>query len=220
MSKAKLMVAAFFAVLALGALASSTASAATVGWLVNGTLLTGTQTAAIATTAFVDEKGILAFGEGEGEVKITCSSSTLGGVSPQIEATNKGSASSLIFEGCESTSTGECKLVSGKSIGTLPITTEVTLDGPLAVQGVFKPKSGTTFATIKLEGTNCAESGKVGIKGTAPWLAPTGQDERTLQLLSVNITKEQNVLQVGSLAASLKGSILLALVSLKGWSFM
>jgi len=220
MSKAKMVATTFFAVLALSVLASSTASAATAGWLVGGTLLTGTQTAALATTAAVDEVGILTFGTGTGEVAITCSSSTLGGESPQIEASNKGSAKSLIFKECKSTSAGECKLTSGTQIGTLPITTEVTLDGALAVQGTFAPKTGKTFATIKLEGTECAETGSIPIKGTAPWLAPTGQDERTLQLLSVNITKAQNFLQVGSAAASLKGSILLALVSLKGWSFM
>jgi len=220
MSKAKLVVASFFAVLAFSALVSSTASAQTAGWLVNGTLLTGTQTAALATTAPVDEFGILTFGSGEGEVAITCSSPTLGGVSPQIEASNKGSATSLVFNECKSTSTGTCSLTSGTSIGTLPITTEVTLDGALAVQGTFTPKTGKTFATIKLEGSNCAESGKIGIKGTAPWLAPTGQDERTLQLLSVNITKTQNVLEVGDAAASLKGSILLKLASSLRWSFM
>jgi len=219
MSKAKLVVAAFFAVLAFSALASSTASAATAGWLVNGTLLTGTQTAALATTAFVDEKGILTFGTGEGEIKITCSSSTLRGENPKIEASgNKASATSLIFEECTVTSTGECTLAT-TSIGTLPLTTEVTLDGPLAVQGTFKPPVNT-FATFKLNGTNCAAAGVNPVKGTAPWLAPTGQDERTLQLLSVNITKAQNVLQVGSAAASLSGSLLLKLASLLGWSFM
>ena len=61
MSKMKVIIATFISVLALGALASSSASAETAGWLVGGTLLTGTQTAALATTAAVDQEGVLKF---------------------------------------------------------------------------------------------------------------------------------------------------------------
>jgi hypothetical protein len=217
MSKAKVIVAAFIAVLALSALASSTASAATPGWLVNGTLLTGTQTQALATTALVDEVGVLTFGS----IKITCSATALSGVTPQIEASNKGSAASLIFKTC--TAEGEnCKLSSAMAgtIGTLPITTEATLDGVLAVQGVFKPKTGNTFATLKLEGELCAETAKLPVKGVAAWLAPTGQDERTLQLLGVNVAKSPVELEVGNTPASLKGSILIKLSNSLPWSFM
>jgi hypothetical protein len=217
MSKVRLSVVAFFAVLALSALASSTASAATVGWLINGTLLTGTQTAPLATTALVDEEGVLTFGN----FTIRCSAMNLNGTSPQIEAPNKGSATSLIFNECEAT--GEnCKLSAGMkgTVGTLPITTEATLDGVLAVQGVFTPKTGKTFATLKFEGKECAETATLPVKGKAAWLAPTGQDERTLQLLSVNVTKTQDELEVGSTPASLKGSILIQLASLLPWSFM
>jgi len=140
MSRVKVVFAAFVAVLAVSAMASSSAMAAGEGWLIKGTLLVGS--ASLATTAFVDEKGKLKFGATE----ITCSANALKGVSPQIESPNMGTATSLIFEECTVTSAGACTLVSGTSIGTLPILTEVTLDGPLAVRGVFKPKTVTTFA--------------------------------------------------------------------------
>jgi hypothetical protein len=216
MSKTKVIVAAFISVLALSALASSTASAATAGWLINGTLLTGTQTAPLATTALVDEEGVLEFDN----ITIRCAAMNLIGTNPQLEAPNKGSATSLIFTEC--TATGEnCKLSSALkgTIGTLPITTEATLDGLLAVQGVFKPKAGTTFTTLKFEGELCAETAKLPVKGDVPWLAPTGQDERTLQLLGVNLGKT-GLLEVGNAPASLKGSILIQLASLLPWSFM
>jgi hypothetical protein len=214
MSRVKAAFAGLVAVLAISAMASSLAMAAGEGWLIKGTLLLGT--AALATSAFVDEEGVLSFGS----TTIKCSSSTLNGTSPQIESPNKGSATSLIFTSCSVTSSGECKLTSGTSIATLPITTEVTLDGPLAVRGVFKPKTATTFATIKLEGANCAETGKIPVKGTAAWLAPTGQDERTLQLLSVNVTAASKEFELGNTAASFKESVLYRLVSSLPWSFM
>jgi hypothetical protein len=214
MSRVKVVFAGFIAVLAVSAMASSSAMAAGEGWLINGTLLSGS--AALATSAFVDETGVLTFGS----TTIKCTAGTLNGTSPQIESPNKGSATSLIFKECSVTSGGECKLTSGTTIGTLPITTEVTLDGSLGARGVFKPKTVTTFATIKLEGANCAETGKVPVKGAAAWLAPTGQMEQALQLLSVNVTAASKELEVGNTAASLKGSILIQLASGLPWSFM
>ncbi len=217
MSKAKVIVAVFVSVLALSALASSTASAATVGWLVNGTLLTGTQTQALATTAFVDEVGKLEFSG----ITITCKATNLVGVNAQIQAPNRGSATSLIFNEC-SAEGANCTLSAGmnKTIGTEPLLTEATLDGLLAVSGVFTPKTGKTFATLKLQGSLCAETAKLPVKGTVPWLAPTGQDERTLQLLSVNVPITGGTLEVGNSPASLKGSILIKLSNSLPWSFM
>jgi len=214
MSKVKVVFAAFVAVLAVSAMASSSAMAAE-GWLIKGTLLVGT--APLATTAFVDEFGELTFSG----TTIKCSGTTLGGVGPQIESPNMGTATSLVFKECAVTSGGACKLTSGASIGTVPILTEVTLDGPLAVSGVFKTQNGTnTFTTVFLEGENCAVQGKQAITGDASWLAPTGQDERTLQLLSVNITEASKLLKVGGLGAKLTGSILIKLASSLPWSFM
>ena len=208
MSKAKITFAAFAVVLAVSAMTSNSASAAE-GWLIKGTLLVGT--AALATTAAVDEVGVLRWTA----TSISCTALSV--VNPLIASPNKGSVSSLVFEGCAAQS--PCSLPTGR-IATLPILTEVTLDGSLALKGVFKPETGTTLATIKLEGAGCADTEKELVTGDLPWLAPTGQDERTWQLLSVNIGTAQELLLVGHTPASLVGSILLKLASSLPWSFM
>jgi hypothetical protein len=213
MSRAKVVL-AVIVVLGVGAMASS-AVAAGEGWLIKGTLLSGI--AKLANTTFVDEVTRMTFSGTE----ITCSGSTVEAVGPQLESPNMASATSLIFKECAVTSGGNCTLTSGASIGTVPILTEVTLDGPLAVRGVIKTQNGTnTFATVLLEGANCGVQGKQAITGDVSWLAPTGQDERTLQLLGVNITEASKLLKVGGLGASLKGSYLGKLASSLPWSFM
>jgi hypothetical protein len=198
-------------VLALSALASATASAVTAGWMVNGTLLTGS--AALATTAAVDENGVL---EGGG-VKITCKGKTLNGAAPKIEAPSMGAASDLEFTECKAEE--PCKITTS-TIKTLPLLVEATLEGVLAVVATFKPQTGTIFTTLKFEGESCGLSGTTPIKGTAQVLAPTGQDERTLQLINATTSAASNTLFLGSSPASLAGSALLQLASGQSWSFL
>lgn len=217
MSRVKVVAATVFVVFVVSAAGSSAVSAATAGWLVNGTLLTGTQTQAGATTAFVDEKGVMEFSG----ITITCNASALTAIGSQLESPNQTSATSIIFKGC--TASGEdCTLSAAMSetIGTLPVTSEVTLDGLLALRGVGKPKTGTTLATLKLEGSLCAETAKLPVKGRAAWLAPTGAQDRTIHLLSLNITKAQEELEVGNAPASFKIRALDKLANALPWSFM
>jgi hypothetical protein len=145
----------------------------------------------------------------------------LGAVSSQLESPNKTSAASIVFKGC--TASGEnCTLSSAmkETIGTLPVTTEVTLDGALAFQGVGQAKTGSTLATLKLEGSLCAETAKLPIKGIARWLAPTGGQERATHSLSLNVTKAQEELEVGNAPASFKMDSLAKLANSLPWSFM
>jgi len=214
MSRVKLVFAVFVAALS-GSVMTSDSAIAAEGWLIKGTLLSGI--AKLANTTFVDEVSELTFSG----TTIRCKGTTLEAVGPQLESPNMASAASLIFKECEVTSGGACKLTSGASIGTVPILTEVTLDGQLAVRGVIKTQNGSnTFATVFLEGENCAVQGRQAITGDVSWLAPTGQDERTLQLLGVNITEASKLLKEGGLGASLKGSYLGKLASPLPWSFM
>jgi hypothetical protein len=214
MSRAKVVFAGFVAVLTVSALAPSSTMAAGGGWLITGTLLVGS--ASLASSAFVDEEGVMSFGS----TTMKCSANTLTGLNPEIESPNMISATSLIFNACKVTSAGECSLSSGTSIGTLPVLAEVTLDGPSGIRGVVKPKTASTLATIKFEGIACAETGKVPIKGTVSWLTPRGQTERTWQLRGVNVTAATKELEVGNTAASFKTSILGKLASSLPWSFM
>jgi hypothetical protein len=211
MSKARQIMVVCAGVLALSAFASATASAVTAGWMVNGTMLTGS--AALATTAAVDQEGVL---EGGG-VKITCIGKTLNGIAPEIKASNKGAAGNLEFTECSAAE--PCKIAT-KTIKTLPILVEATLEGVLAVVATFKPEVGTIFTTLKFEGTECSLSGTTPIKGSAQVLAPTGQDERTLQLINAITTAASNTLLLGSSPASLSGSALLQLAHGELWSFL
>jgi hypothetical protein len=208
MPKAKLIKTVCLAALALSALTSTTASAATAGWMVNGTLLTGSKA---LTTAAVDEEWQL----NAAGVTIRCAGTNVTATGPEIVAPNKGAAKSVTFNGC---STNEhCKVPI--SISTLPILTEATLDGALAVKELIKPETKTTFATILFEGALCALEGVQPVSGRASVLAPTGQDERTLQLYKATAI-EAGELKAGSNTATLNGSSLIKLANGEPWSFL
>jgi hypothetical protein len=198
-------------VLALSVLASASALAATAGWMVNGTNLKGS--AALATTAAVVEEGVLV---GVG-FHITCEGHAFFGSGPEIKSPNTGAASSLEFSECK----GEepCK-INSPILKTYAVTEEATLEGVLAAVATFKPATGTIFATIKFEGSECPLEGETPIKGTAKALAPFGQDEGTLGQVSSIATEASKELLVGSSAVSAKGASLLRLTSGQSWSFL
>jgi hypothetical protein len=209
MSRIKLIMSAFVAVLAFSALASGSASAATAGWMLSGKLVSGS--VALATTAKVDKKAKLV---ADG-IEIECTSEVLNGVAPQITSPASGSATSLEFTGCVSRS-GACTLGS-TVIGTVPITAEATLDGALGVLATFSPKTKTTFTTIEYIGASCALVGVQPVTGKVVVLDPTGQDEAASQLIEVTAASS---LKVGSSAATFTGSALLKLASGEPWSFL
>jgi hypothetical protein len=207
MSKTKMIVSALFAVLAVSAVVTASASAA---WMVNKATLVGSKK--LATTAQVDKKGVLT----GGGLNIECNGTLLEGSSPEIRASDVGFASSLTFTGCATTNVN-CTVPA--NIGTVPILAQAFLEGALAVKAVFRPEAGTTFATIKFSGEKCAVSGVKPVTGDVETNAPTGQDERTLQLLEVN-QAATGLLKIASSAATLTGSALLKLESSETWSFL
>jgi hypothetical protein len=214
MSKTKIMMTTCVGVLVFSAFVSGSASAVTAGWMVKGTMLNGTK--ALATTAAVDEEHIFEFFG----VTIKCSGSVLNGASPKINsATNMGDAESLTFNGCSANA--NCKVPT--SISTLPVLVDLTLDGTLAVKGKFLPHgpgaNTKTFATILFEGAACALEGVQPVSGTQAFLAPTGQDERTLQLITA--TKDaEGELKIGLGAVTLTGAILVRLANGEPFSFL
>lgn len=217
MSKVKMIVTTLIAVFALSAIASASASAGE--WMVGGTSLTGSE--ALATTAKVDENGVLV----AAGVTITCEGGTLNGVKPQIEeAGNKGSVESLEFTGCSAA--GEnCKLAgqnAGGTIGTLPIHVSLELQpgSSSIVLATFLPNSGTTFATIAFTGSGCSLSGKQPVNGKALVEGPTGQEEKVTQEIKAITSQASGLLKVGGDSASLAGAALLKLVSEKTWSYL
>jgi hypothetical protein len=212
MSKVKLITMACVAALALSAFASASASAATAGWMVKGTMLSGSK--ALATTAAVHEFGKLK----AAGVTIECKGGTLNGIAPEIKSPNLGAAKSLEFTGCKSI-TANCE-ISPEKINTVPLLAEATLEGALAVKVLFKPETKNTFTTVEYTGALCALQGVQPVTGKATVSAPTGQDERTLQQLNANVTETSGELKVGSSPAELKGVALLRLASGEPWSFL
>jgi len=213
MSRAKVIIAAFIAALAISAVGSAAASASTAGWMVNGTLLSGSKP--LATTAAVMKTGVLTFST----VTVECTGETLNGIAPAIESSNKGSATSLEFTACKTPTGSKCELV-GTKVNTLPITVEATLSGTLGVRASFSPKTGTLFTTLLFKGASCAIAEEVQpVTGKANVLGPTGQDERASQeIVATALTAGE--LKVGSSAATLAGAALLRLASGESWSFL
>lgn len=191
----------------LGALAPASASAKTPGWMVDGTLLSGSK--ALATTAKTDEVGIIV----AGGVTTQCSGEAHG-ISPQIESVNKGSAGGFVFTDCSS-STPSCTL-SNKTVTTEPVTIEATLEGSLAALATLAPKTGTLWARIEYVGEECALAGVQPVTGKEKIESPAGQREQTVQQ---GIAQSGEIF-VGSSVASVKGSALLKLANPEPWSFL
>ncbi len=212
MSKTKLIVAVFAAMVAISAVTSATAFA---GWKVGGTELAAGAKQKLMTSGIVEQPAIL---EGIG-FKITCGRTgkeDITGVAPEIEGTNKGGATSVTFHECAGE---EPCAIGSNTITTVPVLlTELTLDGTLAVKGAFVPETKTTFTTIKFEGAECALTGTQPVTGKASFLAFTGQDERTFQ--SVLLFSETGKLKVGSSEAKLHGRGLLSTANLVPWSYV
>lgn len=212
MSRAKIMIVVSAVALACSAGACASASASG-SWFTNYNELALGQTAAVATTAAVDQTIVVKFSG----ISVTCTGN-LNGVALQLEGPSKSSAKSLAFTEC--TSSGEKCTLGATRIGTLPVTAETTLEGALGLQSTLKPQTGTLLATIKFTGSECVIAGEdLPIKGTLHTSYPTGQDERTLQLVNLNATTESGELKVGTASGSLTGSALLKLASSTPWSF-
>lgn len=211
MSRLKSVMWASLAVLVLGALVSASASAATAGWMVNGTQLSGSQP--LATSFSVDKE----FALSGGGLTVKCTGSVVEAAGPAISSPAAGSASSIVFTGCKASA--PCGLATA-SIATVPISTETTLEGASATVTTIKPSTGTILSTLSVTGEECAAAGNVVIDGRDKVLSPEGQDERTLQLINSITTEASKELLVGKSAASLSGSALLKLACAGTWSLL
>lgn len=191
-------------------LLSCTGSAiAATGWVVNGTLLSGS--AALATTSEVTENPKLT----ASGITIECAGKNLNWVSPQIESPSKNSADSLDFTACEvvGEEAGICTIGSTE-IKTTPIVGETTLQGMLGALITIGPKTKTTLATIKYSGSSCALQGLEAVTGKFMLELPTGQDASVGIGFSIAAGA---LLHVASSAAALVGKGVLKLASHLLW---
>ncbi len=197
------------AIAALG-LSMTLAGPAFGGWLISGEEIPAGSRAALATSAKVDEQPKLA----AGGVTITCSGEVIHLAGASLVAPSSMEAESIEFTSCSVTS-GECGL-STSTIKSVPLHAETTLDGTSAAKSSFSPKTKTILATIGYTGEKCALLGTQPVTGKAVALAPTGQEEKTVQL--AKYTSESS-LKIGSSSATLQGSSLLTLASGESWRF-
>jgi hypothetical protein len=212
MPNSRLVGVALFVTLVLSVSVSAvSSSAATVGWMVNGSLLSGSK--ALATTAQVEENFIGGFAG----ISITCTG--LNGIAPQITAPNKGSATSIEFTGCAAAM--PCH-IEGTTLKLLPVLLEANLDGSLAVTVTFtSDASKHLFDTLLFLGATCSVGGEVlPATGQIKVSESRGQDEQAGQLFIANITEASEEFKVGSSNTSLKGRAILRLASGEPWSFL
>lgn len=188
-------------------LSATTASSASADWFIEGEELSGTTE--LATTAAVVENAKLEFSA----IAVECKGKNVEGISAQIESPNKISATSLKFTECSSGT--RCKLKS-PTVGTLPVSAEVTQEGTLQDEAVFTPKTKPVFATLAFEGSMCSIAGEVQpVTGQATTSLPTGQEKETTQEIKANTPSGE--LKVGSSAATFKGAAELSLASGQKW---
>jgi hypothetical protein len=206
-----MVVTIFLAVLLCGGASASVTTAATAGWMVNGSLLSGTR--ALASTAQVTSA--FQFEVAAASLIVECSGGELGSSKAEIMAPNMGSASSVTFKECSATSS--CSV--SPTLTTLPIVAEATLEGALEAKAVIKPKTKTVFGTFKFEGATCALLGVQPVTGKAMVKLPDGQMEETAQ--EVVLHTGAGELKVGSdEIVAKKGAYIRKLASALPWSFL
>jgi hypothetical protein len=187
------------------------ALAATAGWMVNGTPLSGSKT--LATTAKTDENAKISFFG----LVMTCSGANINNTAPQISPPNMGTTAKLELTGC--VVSPPCVLVESRIV-TEPLLSEVTLEDALATTTTFRPKAGTTFSTFEIEGEACGAAGNFLIDGAERVLSIEGQIENTLQQIKSITTEASKELFVGKSPMGVASSALLKLASGERWSFL
>lgn len=211
MPKLKTMITICTGTLALTAL--TPVSPAIAQWMINGKTLSGTETAALATTAAVDEN----FQLKAAGVTTTCTGNTLESTSPELAASGEMyDESTLKIRQCSANS----GCIGPNTINFTSILVDVAPFLLIFTKQKVLPKTKTTLATIKFEGATCALLGVQPLTGKFLLNGPTGQEERTLQEIQAAATEESAELKLGSSSAELKGEALLKLVSGATWSFL
>ncbi|HEY3827822.1 MAG TPA: hypothetical protein VGL57_01370 [Solirubrobacteraceae bacterium] len=211
MSKATAIMTTHIMVLVIVTMSSAPALAVTSGWIVNGTNLKGT--AKVSSTAAVMKKFVFKFSG----ITAECTGQNVVHVGGEIESPNKGSASSIEFNGCTTVAGSKC-LLSSTKISSLPVKAEVTLEGLLAVRATVTPKTGTLFTTLLFTGATCSIAEEVqSVTGQMSETEPTGRKEMAKQEV---IVKGGGGIEVSGSAATVEGSALVSLSSGLPWSFL
>jgi hypothetical protein len=194
------------------------ANGASANWFIEKTGLKEHETAALASTASVDENLVLS-ASGLG-LKITCTG--LSQTKAELDGgTELGQASALVQEGCSVTEPATCSLSSSKITSEAVLAEELPFENPDS-KVIFSPQKGTTLALLTLEGGSCALAGKKSVEGLASFNAPKLQESFTTQSIEALGEKEHeyntSLTVAGQAAHFLKGKALLKLASGKAFS--
>jgi hypothetical protein len=207
MRKTKMMFVGLLAVFAVGAVASSSASAAVL-WLVNKNGKFGTE--AISPEAITITGGRLE----DDSIAITCPTLKIEGGT--IKEGTTGTAKSATFNGCkELNEEATCEL-SSETIGTNPGSADIVN----ATEIEIKPTGTTEFTTIKINNKPekvCNLKGKDIISGSARLTIGQASEELTEHELTLNSNSK---LEINGNASTIKGSGKAHLTSKKTWSIM
>jgi hypothetical protein len=210
-----------FAVLALCAVGSSAASAATkMSWFVGGKALTKGENVALASKAVVDSP-IVITAPGLG-LEIKCTGYNPG--KSEIQGGEEmGLAESNLFEGCSVESPSNCQIQPPRTIGPGPMLWESELVRTFLdhyTRWYLRPRTGNKLGTIDFEGEGCALTGEQALTGSVDLKAPSLESEEATQPLEALGTTENNSLELaGNKAYIASGKILLKLASGSKWSF-
>lgn len=211
MLKAKLLVAACFALFAL-----SIPATANAGLVVNKKALGAGESKPLAANALVLTTGQLQVLTAN--VVIKCTGEQVGVEGGKIVGTDGILVKSLTFNTCATTEPPTCSLASTQ-IKTVPIHGKVILDGSLNAYVTVLPETKTTFTTIKFNGVECPLLGVQPATGTASILVHEAVHEKVVHLGLAFTLK--GALKVGSNEAHLGGlSFDIELESKESWSFV
>jgi hypothetical protein len=234
-SRMGIIVVTLFAAMALSAIAVGSASADE--WFIGGTKLTQLpgQSAALATTAPVDEPAILKVNPGTEEVQIKCTGANLVGGEAYISGTNGGMAKSLTFEQCgvvkaavpcelEPQSVGGTKNLRNIPTNPLGVTTSLVASTKIATKVSINihPLTKKTFVEIPFaEGSTCLGGpGLHAVNGSVLILSSDGFNEQAVHTIQAQGSLENNSLETAGLKSFIEGGLaLVKLASGSKWSF-
>src|ERR1035438_10126371 len=209
MNRIRLSIISIFAALAVTAIATTTASAASFS-------VTGAPSALLLETVIVTEAAVLT-ADGQPEIECTKISVRNGHFE---NGSNTATIAGIKFWGCkDNSSPAKCEI---NTIETKPITVTLVA-GTQAhfTKEVFNPTTGTEFTSFKLKNKgleSCSPTGNLKMTGKATSLEENNSNQQTTHTLGFNITTKTGELFWAERAASLKLRGILTLKSGLKWS--
>ena len=211
MKQVRLLMISILAALAITAIATTTASAASFS------VETGAS-ALLLETVVVTENSVLT---ASGQPEIECSKISVRGGHFE-NGSSTATIAAIKFFGCiDNSSPTKCVVTT---IETKPITVTLVA-GTQAhfTKEEFKPTSGTEFTSFKLINKgeiSCGTTGNLNVNGKATSLEENNSNQQTTHILGFNIPSSAKELFYATKEASLKGKGVLTLTSGLKWSLL